>query len=87
MAPDTAFAYLTAREGRREEAARSCYEGSDYRGGERDKSAVLQRTYPEFASLWAEGEFADWARQLYQPLLDANTDKLITITRAGEEQA
>ena len=87
VAPDTAFAYLTAREDRREEAARGCYEGSDYRGGERDKSAVLQRTYPEFASLWAEGEFADWAGLLYQPLLDANTDKLITITRAGEEQA
>ena len=85
VVPETAFAWLTAKEGKRESSAQSCYEGSQYINGELSKSPILQRTYPDFASLLTTGEFEGWAQQLYQPLLDAEQAGLLTVNRAGEE--
>lgn len=85
VVPATAFAYLGAREDQRQGKAQSCYEGSGYVSGERDKSPVLQRSYGDFASLWVSGEFEQWAQLLYQPLLDAGQARLLTVTHAGKE--
>ena len=86
VVPETAFSYLTANEDQRESKARGCYEGSEYATGELGKSPVLQRTFPDFASLLASGEFEEWAQRLYQPLLDAEQGGLLTIRPAGGEQ-
>lgn len=85
VVPQTAFAWLTAKDGKSESSARGCYEGSQYINGELSKSPILQRTYPDFASLLATDEFEAWAQQLYQPLLDAEQAGLLTVNRAGEE--
>lgn len=87
VVPETAFVWLTAREDKRESSAQVCYEGSQYISGELGKSPVLQRTYPDFASLLATDEFEAWAQQLYQPLLDAEQAGMLTVSGAGEETA
>jgi exodeoxyribonuclease V gamma subunit len=56
------------------EAARACYEDSDPqygKFGERDGNAYLARAFPDFESLWADGEFARWALALLGPMRDA----------------
>lgn len=53
-------------------AARKAYDGDDYQGaGERHASASLLRQYPDFAALSACGDFTEWGRTLYQPLIEA----------------
>lgn len=85
VVPETAFAWLTAKQDKRESSAQGCYEGSEYRTGELSNSPILQRTYPDFASLLASEEFEGWAQQLYQPLLDAEQTGLLTVSAAGEQ--
>ncbi|PRB79914.1 exodeoxyribonuclease V subunit gamma [Pseudomonas sp. MYb185] len=86
VALETAFAFLAGKDEQRMAKARSCYEGSAYLTGEVQKSLALQRSYPDFASLWQDGEFEYWAQQLYQPLLQAQTDRVLQLLRAGEDE-
>ena len=51
------------------------------------KSAVLQRQYPNFASLSLSGEFALYCERLYAPLVQASLDKLVTLVEPMEETA
>ncbi|MFA5678938.1 MAG: exodeoxyribonuclease V subunit gamma [Pseudomonas sp.] len=86
VAVESAFAYLTAKEGDGEKQARSCYEGSDYHPGEVARSPVLQRTHGDFTSMWETGEFSRWASQLYQPLVDAERSGQVVVSSAMEDQ-
>ena len=64
VAVETAFAFLQeADESKQWDKARACYEGSSYALGERDKNVALQRSYPDFASLIADEEFAGWPKR------------------------
>lgn len=86
VAVETAFAYLLEQdENKQMDKARACYEGSAYALGERDKSVALQRSYPAFASLVADEEFAGWAEALYQPLLRGLDDGWLEFSVVGEE--
>src|SRR5690554_3043745 len=87
VALETAFAYLCAREDQAEQRARECYQGSGYSVAEVQRSPALQRTHADFASLWATGEFEHWARQLYQPLVQAGQDRLLEYSMSVEESA
>src|SRR5690554_5663583 len=87
VAVETAFAYLCAREDQAEQRARECYQGSGYSVAEVQRSPALQRTHADFASLWATGEFEHWARQLYQPLVQAGQDRLLEYSMSVEESA
>jgi exodeoxyribonuclease V gamma subunit len=49
-------------------AARARYEGSDHNTGECDLDPYLQRAYPDFERLWANGRFSHWCDQLLAPL-------------------
>lgn len=87
VALETAFVYLCAREDQAEQRARECYQGSGYSVAEVQRSPALQRTHADFASLWATGEFEHWARQLYQPLVQAGQDRLLEYSMSVEESA
>ena len=50
--------------------ARSQYEPGYNTDGEAQQSPYLQRTYPNFAALWSEGEFTHLCDTLYAPLRD-----------------
>ena len=53
-------------------AARDSYENHDpanMKFGERDSNAYLARAWPDFATLWADGEFARLADTLLAPLI------------------
>jgi exodeoxyribonuclease V gamma subunit len=55
-------------------AARVCYEQHDPGWrifGERDSNPYLARAFPDFNTLWADGEFARLADALLRPLHDA----------------
>ncbi len=56
-------------------AARKRYEpegaAAGMPGGAESESPYLQRVWPDFDALWAEGDFAFWANRLLKPLLDA----------------
>ncbi|MFN3580847.1 MAG: exodeoxyribonuclease V subunit gamma [Pseudomonas sp.] len=88
VAPKTALAWLDAEDEDKALAqARQCYDGNDYLRGERLDSAALLRTYPDFASLSASGEFEAFASLLYQPLIRAEAEQWLMISPAGEAQA
>ena len=87
VAPKTALAWLDAEDEDKALAqARQCYDGNDYARGERQDSAALLRTYPDFASLTASGEFEAFASLLYQPLIRAEAEQWLMISPAGEAQ-
>ncbi|MFZ4534901.1 exodeoxyribonuclease V subunit gamma [Propionivibrio sp.] len=50
------------------DAARQAYEGGYRQQGEVDTCAYLQRAYPDFDALFADGEFAELAESLLRPL-------------------
>lgn len=52
-------------------AALGQYESSYLYVGEADQCPYLQRTYPDFASLWSEGRFSTLCTTLYGPLVAA----------------
>jgi len=86
VAVETAFAFLQeADESKQWDKARACYEGSSYALGERDKNVALQRSYPDFASLIADEEFAGWAEALYRPLVIAQDEGWLEFSVAGED--
>ncbi|WP_185268695.1 exodeoxyribonuclease V subunit gamma [Halopseudomonas xiamenensis] len=87
VALETAFAYLGGKDEQRMARAQGCYEGSAYLTGEMHKSLALQRSYPDFASLWQDGEFEHWAQLLYQPLVQAQAERTLQLTRSGEDEA
>jgi exodeoxyribonuclease V gamma subunit len=87
VAPQSAIALLTSKDEQQMGKAKSCYEGSDFLSGEVDRSLALQRSYPDFASLWQDGEFEHWAQVLYLPLIRHWQDQLIHVVRAGEDEA
>ncbi|SFM24283.1 exodeoxyribonuclease V subunit gamma [Halopseudomonas yangmingensis] len=60
------------------------YEGRERQTGEVGRSVVLQRSFPDFASLQAAG-FNDWAEQLYRPLLDLQDQQLLVISAQEDE--
>ena len=79
LAAKTAFAWLrkegTVGAGNPAalEAARIAYEGDGYHhAGELGDSAYLQRAYPHFQALSADGEFAALAETLLRPLHEAS---------------
>jgi len=56
------------------DAARKAYEHHDPEHGaraEREQNPCAARAFPDFAALWAGGEFAHWARTLLGPLRQA----------------
>lgn len=87
VALETAFAFLGGKDEQRMGRAQGCYEGSAYLTGEMHKSLALQRSYPDFASLWQDGEFEHWAQLLYQPLVQAQAERTLQLTRSGEDEA
>jgi len=88
IAVETAFAFLLEQdESKQLDKARACYEGSAYALGERDKSVALQRSYPDFASLIADEEFAGWAEALYRPLLSGLDEGWLEFSLATEDAA
>ncbi|MEH6387393.1 MAG: exodeoxyribonuclease V subunit gamma [Pseudomonas profundi] len=88
-APEAAFAWLKGLakkdEAHAEAEAIKAYEGNWNAGGEVGKSAVLQRQYPDFASLSLSGEFALYCDRLYAPLVHASLDELVVIYQPLEE--
>jgi exodeoxyribonuclease V gamma subunit len=71
VAVRTAFAWLSTPEDKHpHEQARKIFEGGLQAPGERDQSPYLAREFPDFAALWSDGGFAEWARTLYGPLHD-----------------
>lgn len=71
VAVRASFAWLSAVDKGEEAAtrsARSVYESQFKSSGEADESPYLQRVFPDFDSLWQEGEFAHYAEQLYGPV-------------------
>tara|TARA_R110000822_G_scaffold78578_7_gene188179 strand:- start:13865 stop:17374 length:3510 start_codon:yes stop_codon:yes gene_type:complete len=88
VAPKTALAWLAAEdEDKALVQARQCYDGNDFSRGERQDSAALLRSFADFASLSASGEFEAFASLLYQPLVRAQAEQWLTVTPATEEQA
>jgi exodeoxyribonuclease V gamma subunit len=69
LACRSAFAYLDANsQDRAADAAAQSYHGNQGRAGEVDYDPYLGRAYPDFASLWGEGEeFQRWTALLYAP--------------------
>ena len=69
----TALAWLAAREqfpdqpDKADEAARTCYEGGHASRGE-VQDAALARLFPDWDTLAADPNFAQWAERLYEPL-------------------
>lgn len=69
----TALAWLAAREqfpdqpDKADEAARTCYEGGHTSRGE-GQDAALARLFPDWDTLAADPNFAQWAERLYEPL-------------------
>jgi exodeoxyribonuclease V gamma subunit len=43
--------------------------------GDRERDPWVQRTWPHFDALWADGEFTRWARALYAPLRECLGDR------------
>lgn len=92
LAVKTAFAWLKdASPGadatalaRAAAAAAKCYEGDDRHPGERDRSPYLQRAWPDFARLAADGEFARLAETLLRPLYLATFAKGKPKAAAGD---
>jgi exodeoxyribonuclease V gamma subunit len=77
VALNTAIAWLSAEdEDKAAKAACDTYEGGYQRKGEVEQSASLARQYPSFEALTADGEFYQWAHDLYQPLLQAPIEEL-----------
>ncbi len=80
----TGFAWLEAggRDGGESalSAAAQAYEDQHARQGEVGRSGALERVYPDFAALSANGEFPDWTERLYGPLWHA-------VRRHGKESA
>lgn len=56
-------------------ATQKCYEGDDYTFGEITHNPYLQHLYPNFESLWAEGNFSVWTSRLLTPLADSVAEK------------
>lgn len=81
LACKTALAYLDD-----EFKAASVYEGG-FHPGEVDYDPCLARVYPDFATLAADGRFAELAQALYGPLRDWLGSVAVDIhdTAAGEE--
>ena len=52
-------------------SARLRYEPSFNTDGEARQSPYLERTYPNFAALWSDGEFTELCDALYAPLRDS----------------
>ena len=74
VAPMTAFAWLTGQQKSDDKAladARAAYEGSFGQSGEVERSPALQRAYPSFDALVADGQFQSWTETLYRPLWQA----------------
>ncbi|TBU90341.1 exodeoxyribonuclease V subunit gamma [Stutzerimonas kirkiae] len=77
VALKSAFAWLAQEDPQRAwEAAQQCYEGGFQLAGEVAGDASLARQYPDFASLAADGRFAEWSRLLYLPLLEFAPERL-----------
>ncbi|HDZ57898.1 MAG TPA: exodeoxyribonuclease V subunit gamma [Pseudomonas xinjiangensis] len=89
--PETAFAWLKALQEKGEEKAfeEACkaYEGHWQSSGELGRSAVLQRQYPDFASLIQSGEFALFSDRLYAALPEAFAEGQIALLADTEESA
>ena len=49
-------------------ALADAYEGSDFKGAEKDKDPALARTYPTLSDLMASGDFERLAEVVYAPL-------------------
>lgn len=74
VAPKTAFAWLDALpkgEDRAREAARTVFESAYQRSGEVDETPALQRAWPDFDRLVADGRFTTLVNRLYRPLHEA----------------
>lgn len=83
VALQTAIAWLSAEdEEKAAKAASEIYEGGYQRKGEVENSASLARQYPDFAALTVDGDFYQWAHDLYQPLLKADIRELKEEARA-----
>ena len=67
LATRTAFAWLRNGDGE----ARTAYEGGFNHVGERDRSAYLLRTWPDYEALVADGGFYELAGKLFGPLQQA----------------
>ena len=65
-APPELMPELTLQKARN--AARKAYEGAYKQQGEVQTCAYLQRAYPDFDTLYANGEFAELAESLLRPL-------------------
>ena len=71
------------------DTARKAYEGAFKQIGEVDSCMYLQRAYPDFDALFADGEFAELAESLLRPLQDSipaapkKTDNPAAKTDAG----
>ncbi|WP_339649679.1 exodeoxyribonuclease V subunit gamma [Halopseudomonas pelagia] len=88
VAPKTALAWLSAEDEDKASAqARQCFDGNDFSRGERLDSAALLRSFPDFASLSASGEFETFASLLYQPLVRAEAEQWLIISPATQVQA
>lgn len=78
LAARTGFAWVLGGSSedpaKRQQAAQAAYEGSEsgFGGaGECQRDEYLMRAYPDFQALEEDGEFAQWAERLLQPLADA----------------
>ena len=67
LATRTAFAWLR----RGDSEAKTAYDGAYNAIGERDRSAYLRRTWPDYAALMSGGEFARLAERIFGPLHEA----------------
>ncbi len=86
VAVRSAFAWLAALpdQDAAYEQAQKVYEGSAFAAGERTGSPYLTRQYPDFAALWSEGAFGEWAATLYQPLLQTVSEHMHSSRRPGD---
>ncbi len=66
-------------------AAQKCYEGGDYSHCELKENAYLQRVFPNFESLWSEGEFSTWAARLLRPLREHVGEKADKAQKNGDK--
>jgi exodeoxyribonuclease V gamma subunit len=70
LAVKTAFAWLDDQVSQRDTAPQ-VYEGGYNMEGELGGSPYLQRAWPSYAALLADGDFGRWAKALLQPLMNA----------------
>ncbi|QLF94075.1 exodeoxyribonuclease V subunit gamma [Pseudomonas sp. ABC1] len=84
VALKSAFAWLGQEDpDKADDAARQCYEGGFQVEGEVAGDASLARQYPDFASLAADGRFAELSQRLYLPLLEFAPERLAETEEAS----